>query len=242
VETRTRLPNRHGEQTLAARPCQTRRPARRSSRTGAPAIRSVRKAERPEGRQYRATRRSRKATGHGRGTGEVRTADRQGPVGSARPSANRMKGGDAERRTRSMPGQALKGKPRGRARMKQAGEIATGARRRGRLERRGRNRTRRRQLREWWLAAIGLRRGGTNLERAGDAGGRRRGRPGDTPKRGERPRKARGPVIGFAPGGRRPRGGRTTGWERRTHEAIVRRGAFEGTANRTGGGQNAATR
>jgi hypothetical protein len=191
----------------------------------------------------RATRRSRKATGHGRGTGEVRTADSAVPDSVARGRmANRRKGCDAERRTRSMPGQALKGKPRGRARMKQAGEIATGARRRGRLERRGRNRTRRRQLREWWLAAIGLRRGGTNLERAGDAGGRRRGRPGDTPKRGERPRKAREPVTGFAPGGRRPRGGRTTGWERRTHGAIARRGAFEGTANRTGGGQNAATR
>jgi hypothetical protein len=142
---------------------------------GHPRSGATRKAERPEGRQYRATRRSRKATGHGRGTGEVRTADRQCPIGSARPSANRRKGCDAERRTRSMPGQALKGKPRGRARMKQAGEIVTGARRRSRLERQGRNRTRRRQLRERWLVTIGLRRGGTNLERAGDAGGRRRG-------------------------------------------------------------------
>lgn len=66
------------------------------------------------------------------------------PIGSARSvsrdrAANRRKGGDAERRTRSRPGQALKGEPRGRARMKQAGEIGTGATRRGRLERRGRN-------------------------------------------------------------------------------------------------------
>jgi len=190
----------------------------------------------------RATRRSRKATGHGAGPGRCVP-----PIGSARSvsrgrEANRRKGSDAERRTRSRPGQALKGEPRGRARMKQAGEIVTGARRRSRLERQGRNKTRRRQLREWWLVAVGLRRGGTNLMRAGDAGGRRRGRPGDTPKRGERPRKARELVKQFAPGGRRPRGGRTTGWERRTHRAIVRRGAFEGTANRTGGGQNAATR
>lgn len=66
------------------------------------------------------------------------------PIGSARSvsrgrEANRRKGSDAERRTRSRPGQALKGEPRGRARMKQAGEIVTGARRRSRLERQGRN-------------------------------------------------------------------------------------------------------
>jgi hypothetical protein len=165
------------------------------------------------------------------------TADRQRPTGSARPQANRKKGSDVERRTRFLPGQALKGEPRGRARLRHTGEIATGGRRRGRQERRGRNVTRRRQLREWWLVAVGLRLGGTDLERADGVGGRRHGPSGHTLQRGGRPREAREPFIRFAPGSRRPRSGRTTGWERGTHDAIARRGAFGGTANRMRGGR-----
>jgi len=133
------------------------------------------------------------------------------PIGIADRSrgavANRRKGSCVERRVQSLPGQALKGKPRGRARLKHTGEIVTGARRRGRSERRGRNRTRRRQLRGRWLVAIGLRRGGRNLERADVAGGRRHGRPGKTPKRGERPRKVREPFTRF-----RARRAKTTRW------------------------------
>jgi len=194
VETRKRSSNRQGGITLAARPFRTPSPEPGRTRTGH--LRSGR----------RTTRRSRKAMEHGRGTGEVAP-----PIGIADRSrdavANRRKGSCVERRVQSLPGQALKGEPRGRARMKHAGEIATGARRRGRSERRGRNRTRRRQLRGRWLVVIGLRRGGRNLERADGAGGRRHGRPGNTPKRGERPRKVREPFTRF-----RARRAKTTRW------------------------------
>lgn len=56
---------------------------------------------------------------------------------------------------RPLSGQASKGEPRGRARMKHAGEVAGGARRRGTQEVRGRNMTGVRQAREWWLPVTG---------------------------------------------------------------------------------------
>jgi hypothetical protein len=49
-------------------------------------------------------------------------------------------------------------------------------------------------------------------------------------------------VIRFVPAVRRPRGGRTTGWDRRTDRAIGRRGFFEGPSNRKRGGRIVATR
>jgi hypothetical protein len=165
-----------------------------ASADGEPTIRSPCHAPKPRGDGARTWRRG--------GEPPVGIADR---VRNA--IANRRKGSCVERRVQSLSGQALKGKPRGRARLKHAGEIATGARRRGRQERRGRNLTRRRQLREWWLVARRLRRGGRNLERADDAGGRRHGHPGKTPKRGERPRKVRGLVTQV-----RARRAKTTRW------------------------------
>jgi len=127
VETRTRTPNRQGEQTLAARPFRTRRPELAAIADGAPVIREP--APRAEAERRRGT------------DAEPGRWYRwsAGPTGSATPCANRTKGSDAERRTRFLPGQALKGEPRGRARLRHTGERATGARRRGRQERRGRN-------------------------------------------------------------------------------------------------------
>jgi hypothetical protein len=89
--------------------------------------------------------------------GETGTAEWRKPFGSVTPLANRKRGCCAERRKRSLSCQALKGEPHERAWLKKTREIATGARRRSRQERQGRNKTRRRQLRGWWLVTIGLR-------------------------------------------------------------------------------------
>lgn len=87
---------------------------------------------------------------------------------------------------RSLHGQALKGEPRERARLKNTGEIIAGARRRGTQEVRGRNMTRAGKVRERWLALIGLRCGGRNLGRARRRHGRRR-IPGSDSEAGRKP-------------------------------------------------------
>jgi len=57
-------------------------------------------------------------------------------------SANRKRGRSHREMTRFRPGQALKGEPRERVRLKHTGEIVGGARRRSGLEPQGRNMTR----------------------------------------------------------------------------------------------------
>jgi hypothetical protein len=94
------------------------------------------------------------------------------------------------------------------------GETAMGARRRGRQERRGRNVTRRRQLREWWLVAGGLRWGGRKPRESG-ASFTVRASPGQTLERGRSLREA-GPFEKSVapPRAWEPRGGRN-------HEAAA---------------------
>jgi len=125
--------------------------------------------------------------GNGPSTRPVGTADR------LRGIASQSHEGKLRRKARAIPVRSSSEGRTPRARpVEITGEITTGARRRGRQERRGRNMTRRRQLRGWWLVVVGLRRGGKNLENAGDAGGRHRGRPGHTLQRGGSPREVRG--------------------------------------------------
>jgi hypothetical protein len=79
--------------------------------------------------------------GKGRATGKGSPFPLSSGIRGTR-GANRKRGCVAERRTRPLPGQALKGEPRGRARLRHTGEAVQGARRRGGQEPRGRNVTR----------------------------------------------------------------------------------------------------
>jgi hypothetical protein len=149
-------PTRQGDQTLAARPRRTLCPERGGDRRRAvhdPERWEFRKEYQRQPYQCAEAERSRRQVRAGE-TGTRRTA---WSFGSATPLANRKKGCCAERRKRSLSCQALKGEPHERAWLKNTREIATGARRRSRQERQGRNKTRRRQLRERWLVTIGLR-------------------------------------------------------------------------------------
>lgn len=130
-------------------------------------------------------------------TGEgSKPLERRRPFGSGDPAATRQTQEGKRRReaTRSSSCQALKGEPRGRARVKQTGETARGARRRGGQEPRGRNMTRGVDAPgvvalHGWVASMGKR---TSGERC--AGPLRRdparGTPGDTLERGRSLREA----------------------------------------------------
>jgi len=96
-------------------------------------------------------------------------ADRHRPrfisgLGSER-GANRTRGCGRREATRSVPGQALKGEPRERARLKDTGEIVEGATRRSGQEPQGRNWTRGMEAPGWvaldgWVALWGNRTSG----------------------------------------------------------------------------------
>jgi hypothetical protein len=130
-----------------ARPAEGRAPGRRKPRRAGSAREGeipTRPPHRPEGSSPCSEAPAAKADGRqsqeGRGRREAaRSPARAGPGGRNPGSAP---GGDT-------------------------GETAAGARRRGRQERRGRNRTRRRYLREWWLVAERLRCGGEEPRESG---------------------------------------------------------------------------
>jgi len=86
-----------------------------------------------------------RSDGGGTPTGSgTKPLKRRRRCGSGDPAATRQSQEGMSRREarRSLPCQALKGEPRGRARPRHAGEAAQGARRRGGREPRGRNMTR----------------------------------------------------------------------------------------------------
>jgi len=120
--------------------------------------------------------------------GETETASRR--VREVGDAATPIAGGEAASRGAAIPVVSRSEGRTPRARPDESsGETVTGARRRSRQERQGRTRTRRRQLRERWLVTTGCAEGETDLVKAVDTGGRCRGHPGDTLKRGQSPRK-----------------------------------------------------
>jgi len=192
-------PNRQGARSRRRRETRTgRRLARSRSGCGPRGTRSRRIARRkplergrgrrkpiaphPDvGQRNRPDEPDRKGRGGRAGKANRR---RKAYVGDTR-EVNRKRGGAAERRRRHLPGEALKGEPRGRARLRHTGEAMQGARRRGGQEPRGRNMTRELEgpgavALHGWVASRGKR---TSRERVARAKARARGFTGKTLKR-----------------------------------------------------------
>jgi len=148
-------PTRQGEETPAARPRRTYCPER-----GGDHRRAVHDPERREFREEPDDNRitALKPKGQGGRCGPGRREPPNGDAVRLRDAASQSQEGMLRREAKailvvsSSEGRTPRARLAGNTR-----EIATGAKRRSRQERQGRNKTRRRQLREWWLVTIGLR-------------------------------------------------------------------------------------